>query len=131
MGLRVLRNLDLIVLAAALPVFVAAELPLLGYGAATAAWLAARTIQAVTERRAVASGDRRAALGMIAGGLVGRLYLIGLTVLAAGLVERESGVAAGLLAVTLFTVHRSTLLVVRPLEEARRPAVRPLEDARR
>jgi hypothetical protein len=120
MGLRVLRNLDLIVLAAALAVFVAAELPLLGYGAAAAAWLGARAIEVLTQRRAIASGDRRTALGMIAGGLVGRLYLIGLTVLATGLVEREAGVAAGLLAVTLFTVHFSTMLVVRPLEEARR-----------
>ena len=37
MGLRILRNLDLIVLAVALPVFIAAELPLLGWAAATAA----------------------------------------------------------------------------------------------
>ena len=42
MGLRILRNLDLIVLAVALPVFIAAELPLLGWAAATVAWVASR-----------------------------------------------------------------------------------------
>ena len=45
MGLRILRNLDLVVLALALPVFIAAELPLLGWAAATVAWLASRVVQ--------------------------------------------------------------------------------------
>jgi hypothetical protein len=120
MALRVLRNLDLVVLAAALPVFVAAKLPLLGYAGAATAWIASRAIQAALERRAMASGDRRVAMGMMAGSLVGRLYLVGLTVLGMGLIEREAGLAAGVLSVGLFTVYFSTMLVVRPLEEARR-----------
>jgi hypothetical protein len=119
-GLRLLRNLDLFLLAAALPVFVAAGLPALGYAAAAVAWLAARGIELLVERRTATAGDRRAAMGAMAGGLIGRLYLIGLTVLAAGLIEREAGLAAGLLSVALFTAHFSTMLVARPLEEARR-----------
>jgi hypothetical protein len=118
-GLRVLRNLDLLVLALALPVFLAAELPLLGWGAATAAWLAAKGVQAFAERRAAASGDRRVAMGARAATLIGRLYLVGLTVLAAGIVEREAGLAAGLLSVVTFTIYFATLFVVKPLEEAR------------
>jgi len=115
-----LRNLDLAVLAIALPVFIAAELPLLGWAAATAAWLASRVVQAIAERRAVESGDRRVAMGARAATLMGRLYLVGLTVLAAGIVEREAGLAAGVLAVLVFTVYFMTLLVVKPLEGARR-----------
>ena len=115
-----LRNLDLAVLAIALPVFIAAELPLLGWAAATAAWLASRVVQAIAERRAVESGDRRVAMGARAATLMGRLYLVGLTVLAAGIIEREAGLAAGVLAVLVFTVYFTTLLVVKPLEGARR-----------
>jgi hypothetical protein len=119
-GLRILRNLDLFVLALALPVFIAAELPLLGWAAAAVAWLASRVLQALAERRALASGDRRVAMGARAATLMGRLYLVGLTVLAAGIVEREAGLTAGILSVLVFTVYFTTLLVVKPLEEARR-----------
>jgi hypothetical protein len=120
MGLRILRNLDLAVLALALPVFIAAELPLLGWAAATGAWVASRVVQAVAERRALASGDRRVAMGARAATLMGRLYLVGLTVLGAGIVEREAGLAAGVLSVLVFTVYFTTLFIVKPLEEAQR-----------
>jgi hypothetical protein len=119
-GLRILRNLDLIVLAVALPVFVAAELPLLGWAAATFAWVASRVVQAFAERRAAASGDRKVAMGARAATLLGRLYLVGLTVLAAGIIEREAGLTAGILSVLVFTVYFSTLFIVKPLEEASR-----------
>ena len=120
MGLRILRNLDLIVLAVALPVFIAAELPLLGWGAATFAWVASRVLQEFAERRAAAAGDRRAAMGARAATLMGRLYLVGLTVLAAGVIEREAGLTAGILSVLVFTVYFATLFIVKPFEEANR-----------
>jgi len=119
-GLRILRNLDLFVLALALPVFIAAELPLLGWGAATFAWLVSKGIEGYAQRRAVASGDRRVAMGARAATLIGRLYTVGLMVLAAGIIEREAGLAAGVLAVATFTVYFATLFVVKPLEEAQR-----------
>lgn len=119
MGLRLLRNLDLLVLAIALPVFVAAGLPLLGWGAAAAAWGLSRVVQLFAERRAVASGNRKVAMGARAATLMARLYLVGIAVLIAGIVEREAGLAAGVLSVVVFTVYFSTLFVVKPLEEAR------------
>ena len=119
-GLRILRNLDLIVLALALPVFIAADLPILGWGAAAFAWLASRAVQAFAERRALASGDRRVAMGARAATLMGRLYLVGITVLVAGIIEREAGLAAGVLSVLVFTVYFATLFIVKPLEEAQR-----------
>ena len=119
-GLQILRYLDLAALAAALPVFLLAELPMLGYGAVAAAWVVQRGIQVLAYRRAVRSRDRRAAIGVLAGSLFGRLWLVSLSVLGAGLVEREAGLAAGLLAVTLFTIFFCTLLIVKPIEEARK-----------
>lgn len=119
-GLDILRYLDLVALAAALPVFLLAGLPMLGYGAVAAAWLAQRGIQALALRRAAGSGDRREAIGVLAGSLFGRLWLVSLSVLAAGLVEREAGLAAGILAAILFTVFFCTLLIVKPIEHGRR-----------
>ena len=51
----VVRYLDLIVLALALPVFVVAGWPMLGYAAGAVAWLAQRAIQALDDR----AGPRR------------------------------------------------------------------------
>lgn len=119
-GLAILRYLDLAVLALALPVFLLVGLPMIGYGAVAAAWLLQRAIQVLARRRAAASGDRRAAIGVLAGTMVARLWLLALSVLCAGLLEREAGVAAGVFATVLFTVAFSTLLIVTPIEQARR-----------
>jgi len=118
--LTLLRNLDLLVLALALPLFLIADLRLIGYAGTAAAWLAQRGISAYAARRAAETGDRRAAMGVMAGTMVARLWLMGLSVLAVGLIEREAGLAAALLAAVLFTVSFSTLLIVKPLEEAQR-----------
>lgn len=117
-GLTVLKYLDLGMLAIALVVFIAADLPLAGYGIVAAAWLAQRAIQSFAAGRAAATGDRRAAISVLAGTMVARIWLLGLSVLAAGLIERDAGVAGGVLAAVLFTTFFITLLIVKPLEEA-------------
>lgn len=117
MGLKVLKNLDVFVLAVALPVFIAAGLPLLGWAAATAAWLLTKAVEAFAERRAAASGNRRVAMGARAASLMARLYTVGIAVLVAGVIEREAGLTAGILSVVVFTVYFATLFIVKPLEE--------------
>jgi hypothetical protein len=119
-GLTVLKNLDLGVLALALPVFLLGGFPIVAYAIIAVAWVAQRVLQNFAAAKAVETGDRRAAIGVIGGTMVARIWLLGLSVLAAGLIEREAGVAAGLLAVALFTTFFVTLLIVKPLEEAAR-----------
>ena len=119
-GLTLLKNLDFGVLALALPVFLAGGFPMVAYSIVAVAWVAQRMLQNFATARAVATGDRRAAIGVIGGVMVARIWLMGLSVLAAGLIEREAGVAAGLLAVALFTTFFVSLLIVKPLEEAAR-----------
>jgi uncharacterized membrane protein YkgB len=114
--MRVLRNIDVIVLAVALPVFVVAQLPILGYAATTVAWLAARWFQAFVERRALAKGNRKAALGARAASLLGRLYLVTIAVFLAGLIDRHAGVAGGVLAAVVFTSYFVSLFVTAALE---------------
>jgi hypothetical protein len=117
-GLSLLRYLDLIVLALALPVFVLADLPMLGYAVAAAAWLAQRGINGLATRRARASEDPRTVVGLLAGSMIGRGYLVAGSIFAVGLIgERADGLAAAVLCITLFTIYFSANMVVRPFDQ--------------
>ena len=99
---------DLVVLLAALAVFVLAGLPMIGYAATAAVWLAQRGIQVLAARRAqseLAAGERQRAMGIVAATTLGRVWLMATVILVTGLLAgREDGLAAALLAVVLFTV---------------------------
>jgi len=101
------KYVDLLVLAAALAVFLLGGLPLLGYAVAAAAWLAQRSIQMVAARRAtaeLAAGNRQRAMGILAATTLGRVWLMATAVLLVGLSERQAGLAAAILVLVLFTV---------------------------
>jgi hypothetical protein len=114
------KYVDLVVLAAALAVFMLAGLPMIGYAVAAVAWLAQRGIQVLVGRRAateLASGNRQRAMGMIAATSLGRVWLMVTAVLVAGLLaEREVGLAAGVLLAILFTVSFAAQGIVYLLE---------------
>jgi uncharacterized membrane protein YkgB len=102
-----LKYVDLLVLTAALAVFLLGGLPMLGFAVGAAVWLAQRGIQLVATRRAnaeLAAGNRQRAMGTVAATSLGRVWLMATAVLLAGLAEREAGLAAALLVVALFTV---------------------------
>jgi hypothetical protein len=101
------KHVDLLVLAAALAVFVLGGLPLLGYAVAAAAWLAQRGIQVLATRRTTAelmAGNRQRAMGIVAATSLGRVWLMVTAVLLGGIVEREAGLAAAVLLLALFTI---------------------------
>jgi hypothetical protein len=104
-----LRYADLALLAIALPVFLIAGWPMLGYAVAAAAWLAQRGIQFAADRRAtraLGEGNRRTALGSLAAATLGRVWLVSLAILLVGLLgERADGLAAALLSVVLVTAY--------------------------
>lgn len=104
-----LRNLDILVLLAALPAFILIDAPLAGYAAVAAAWIAARVgTELATRRRreALAEGNRNAALGVTAFATMGRVWLLAGAILLVGLlVEREAGLAAAVLALVLVTCN--------------------------
>jgi hypothetical protein len=116
------RYLDLVLLAAALPVFIAADLPMMGYATVAVVWLAALVVESYAERRAkreLKDGNRRDAMGWIAATTLGRVWMIALAVLLVGLLdERETGLAAGVLAAILFTVHLTCRLIARAMTPA-------------
>jgi hypothetical protein len=111
-----LRYLDLALLALALPLFLATGLPLLGWGAAAFAWIAQRIIRDVLNKRAAASNDPRTVAGLLTASMIGRGWLIALTIFGAGLAEREAGLSAAVLVIALFTLYFTVNIVLRPFE---------------
>ncbi len=114
------KYVDLFALAAALVVFVLADLPLAGFAVGAAAWLAQRGIQVLAKRRAnqdLANGNRQRAMGTIAATTLGRVWLMATAVLIVGLaVERQAGLAAALLVFGLFTLSFAAQGIAHLLE---------------
>jgi hypothetical protein len=101
------KHVDLLVLAAAAAVFVIAGFPLLGYAVAAGVWLAQRGVQVLASRKAgedLSHGERRRAMGTVAATSLGRVWLMATAVLLVGIADREAGLGAALLLLTLFTV---------------------------
>jgi len=101
------KYVDLIALLVALAVFLLGGFPLLGFAVAAAAWLTQRGIQVLAQRRMrqeLAAGNRQKAMGLVAGSGLGRVWLMATCVLLVGIAERESGLAAALLLLALFTI---------------------------
>jgi hypothetical protein len=122
-----LRYLDLVLLAGALPVFIAADLPMAGYVVVACVWAVQYAIEFATDRavaRAAAEGNRRAAMGWIGATGLARVWIVALAVLLVGLISsKDAGLAAAVLALILFTVHFTGRLlgrVLAPPDEAGR-----------
>ena len=102
------KYVDLLLLAAALAVFLLGGFPLLGYAVATVCWVIQRGIEAYATRRANAellAGNRQKAMGIVAATTLGRVWLMATAVLLVGLLgSREAGLAAAVLVLVLFTV---------------------------
>ncbi|HEU5252289.1 MAG TPA: hypothetical protein VFU16_03055 [Solirubrobacterales bacterium] len=101
------KYVDLLALLAALAVFLLGGLPLLGFAVAAAVWLLQRGVQVLAQRRMkqeLAAGNRQKAMGIVAFSGLGRVWLMATAVLLVGLAERESGLAAALLLLALFTI---------------------------
>jgi hypothetical protein len=101
------KYVDLIALLVALAVFLLGDLPLLGFAVAAAVWLTQRGVQMLAQRRMkqeLARGNRQKAMGIVAGSTLGRVWLMATAVLLVGIAERESGLAAAILLLALFTI---------------------------
>lgn len=111
---RVVRYADLAVIALALPVFIAAGLPLLGWAGAAVGWTGQRAIQTVLEAKAAEAGDPKGFFRLMAGSLIGRSWFLVISIFAVGLIDRPAGFAAAVLSLIVFTLYLAISLVFRP-----------------
>jgi hypothetical protein len=119
MPLRMLPYADLAVLAAALPIFVAMDLPLFAWAGVTGAWLLQRVGHAFFLSRAESSGNPRAAVGLMSVSVVGRVWFIALAVLGIGLIDDEAGLPAAVLTLVTFQVWFTAFFIGRGMERER------------
>jgi hypothetical protein len=116
MPLRMLRFVDLAVLAAALPIFVAADLPLFAWAGVAVAWLLQRVIHSFFLTRAEASANPRSAVGLLSVSLLGRVWFLSLSVLGIGLIDRDAGLPAAVLMAVTFQVWFTAFFLGRSME---------------
>jgi hypothetical protein len=117
MPLRLLRYLDFAVLLLALPIFVAADLPMLGWVGAAVGWTVQRVVQLAIEKQARASDDPRTVAGLLTGSMIARGWIVAGSIFVVGLSEREAGLSAAILSITLFTFYFTSQMFTRPFEE--------------
>ena len=110
---------DMAFLAAALPIFLVAGLPLLGYAACAGAWIVARLLHRAFTRRAARAENPRNVAGLLVLGMITRVWLVAVAILAAGLTDRDAGLAGAVLAAALFQVYLIAVMIIRA-GEARR-----------
>lgn len=108
-----LRQLDVVLLLLALPLFIVGEFSLLGWAATTIAWIGQKALQATLERKAADEEDAKRFFGFMAGSLIGRSWLLALTIFAVGIVDRRAGLAAAVLALAVFTCYLVISLIMR------------------
>jgi hypothetical protein len=119
-AMSVLRNLDLAVAVVALPLFLVAGLPLAGWLTGAGMYAAQRAIGAWARDRAAASDDARTTVGVLAGSMVGRGWLVALTIFAVGVTAgNAAGLSAAVLFIALFTVYFTVHMILRPFEKDR------------
>ena len=113
----VLRYLDIVLLIVALPIFLVAGLPMLGYAAGAGAWIVQRAVQVLLQRRATASRDPRTVVGLLAASMIARGWFCAIAIFLAGILgDNDTGLAAAVLIVMLFTVYFGIGMVLRPFE---------------
>jgi hypothetical protein len=113
-----LRYLDLVIAVLVLPIFVLADLPLAGWLTGAGTYAVQRAIGDWTARRAAASDDARTTVGLMAGSMIGRGWLVALTIFAVGVAtDSETGLSAAVLFITLFTVYFTMQMILRPFEK--------------
>ncbi len=119
---KVLRYADLVLLAVALPVFIAAGLSMTAYAVIAGAWLVLYGIEIGANRAIVGATARRnrtAVMGWIGASGLASAWVVALAVLLVGLIDsKHAGLQAALLALVLFTVHLGTRVALRLISES-------------
>jgi hypothetical protein len=113
-GLRILRNLDVVFLVCTLPIFIGANLPILGWAGGSAAYVAQRLISELLNKSAAQADDVAGFMGVMVGGVIARGFFVALAIFGVGLINGDAGAAAGILFLAAFTLYFTMTLILRP-----------------
>jgi Kef-type K+ transport system membrane component KefB len=119
-SVKVLRNIDVPAFALALVLFLVADLPLLGWLTAAGAWAVQRGVNELAIRKATSSDDTRTKVGVLAGSMIARGWIVAGIIIAVGLNDNDAGLAAAVLFLAVFTLQFTMTLAMRPFEVTNR-----------
>jgi hypothetical protein len=110
-----IRYLDVLLVVALTPFALLAGLPVLGWLVGAAAWIVQRLVGVWIDGATASAADPKRAVGIGLAGVMGRAWLMGLTILAVGLLgEREDGLTAAILVLVAFTIYLALTVILRP-----------------
>ena len=111
------RYLDFVALVLAFPVFILAGFPIAGYLVGAGAWVVQRAVQLYVLRKVAATRDPRAIVGLTAGSMIARGWFCAIAIFLAGILgDDDTGLAAALLVVVLFTIYFGIQMALRPFD---------------
>lgn len=111
-----LRYIDLVLLWLTVPVALALGAPALGVLLAAIVWTVQRFVALAVERRARERESVREAIGLNMATMLGRMWLIGCTIVVAGVGgARADGAAAAIVLLVVFTISLAATLLRRSL----------------
>jgi hypothetical protein len=116
MSVRVLRNVDIVALAVALPLFLIAGFEILGWVTGTIAWAVQRGLAELATNRAERAEDVRTRVGLLAGSMILRGWVVAGIIVAVGLGNSDAGLGAAVLFLAVFTLQLTMTMAMRPFE---------------
>jgi hypothetical protein len=114
LAVRILGYLDITLLVCALPIFIGADLPILGWAGGTGVYVVQRVLSELLNRSATQAEDMPSFLGVMVGGVIARGFFVALALFGIGMINGDAGAAAGVLFLAAFTVYFTMSLVLRP-----------------
>ena len=124
LSVKLLRNADVPALLIALAIFLVAGLPIAGWITGAAAWAVQRAINELAVRKASSAEDVRTRVGLLAGSMIVRGWIVAGIIVAVGFKDHEAGLAAAVLFLAVFTLQLTMTMAMRPFEVAPKPANR-------
>ncbi len=115
----VLRFPDLIALGVALPIFILADLPIVGWIVAAVTWFGSSTLVIFMQRRAARATEARHQVGLVVGGSIARAWIAAAGILIAYLIGgNDAGLASALLMIALFTIYFFNKMITHLIQPA-------------
>jgi hypothetical protein len=124
-SVRVLKNVDVIALAVALVLFLIAGFPMLGWITGAGAWAVQRGINELAVRKATTADDVRTRVGVLAGSMILRGWVVAGIIVAVGINHSDAGLAAAILFLLVFTLQLTMTMAMRPFETEPTPTPTP------
>ncbi len=115
-SVRVMRNVDVIAFPLALILFLVAGLPLAGWLTGAGAWVVQRGINELAVYKAERADDVRTRVGLLAGSMILRGWVVAGIIIAVGLGNSDAGLAAAVLFLAVFTLQLTMTMAMRPFE---------------